>query len=82
MTEAATKIADQVRLRRRLPPPHMRRAIRLAAGLSAAEVAAAMGVTRQAVAAWERGRRTPRGPLLSAYIEVLEAMTDSNGDAS
>jgi transcriptional regulator with XRE-family HTH domain len=33
-----------------------------------------LGVTRQAVSKYERGKRTPRGQLLEAYIAVLEEM--------
>lgn len=69
-------IAQQAALRRRLPAPPMRRAIRVAAGFTGAEVAATLGVSRQAVAQWERGTRTPRGTHLRAYLEVLDALSE------
>jgi DNA-binding transcriptional regulator YiaG len=73
-TRAATAVVERMTLRRRLPAPHMRRALRVSAGLSAAEVADALGVTRQAISRWERGEREPRGPLLTEYVAVLDAI--------
>jgi DNA-binding transcriptional regulator YiaG len=72
--EAVSRLAASMRLRRRLPAPALRRAIRANAGVSTAEVAAAIGVTRQAVSNWERGLRSPRGAQLEAYIAVLEEL--------
>lgn len=75
---AASVLVDRMALRRRLPPPQMRRAMREAAGLSAAEVAAELGVTRQAISRWERGQREPRGRLLSEYVSVLDAIAQAD----
>jgi len=63
-----------VRARRNLPPPVMRRAIRLAANTSLRAVAEAVGVTPQAVAFWEQGDRTPAGQRLVRYVEVLRSL--------
>jgi transcriptional regulator with XRE-family HTH domain len=52
----------------------MRRALRASSGLSAAELAGMIGVTRQAMSKYERGLRTPRGQLLEAYIAVLQEL--------
>lgn len=52
----------------------MRRALRVTAGLSAAELAASLGVTRQAVSKWERGERHPRGQHLVAYVNALDVL--------
>lgn len=71
---AAAAVAQRLQSRRRLPSPAMRRALRQSSGLSAAELAELMGVTRQAVSKWERGVRTPRGPHLEAYIAVLDEL--------
>jgi transcriptional regulator with XRE-family HTH domain len=60
----------------------MRRALRESAGLSAAELATEIGVTRQAVANWERGLRTPRGKNLVDYVSVLEQLATIDRDAS
>lgn len=67
-------LTTQVRVRRALPEPAVRRAIRRAAGVSLADVADVLGVTRQAVSMWELGERTPRGPLLHAYLDALRAL--------
>lgn len=82
--QAAKNAADLASLRRRLPPPAMRRALRHGAGLTLAEVAASIGdVTPQAIGHWESGTRTPRGALLSAYVAVLEQFSiDSRPEAS
>lgn len=47
------------------------RALRIAADLSLDEVAAAVGVSRQAVATWETGGRRPRGQNARRYGAVL-----------
>ena len=70
----AAQVGHLARLRRRLPPPALRRAVRQSAGMSAAQVATALGVTRQAVSAWERGTRCPRGEMLEAYVAVLDEL--------
>ena len=54
------------------------RRIRLAAGLSQAEIAAAVGVSSFAVSRWERGERRPYGPSGAAYGRLLR---DLVGDA-
>jgi DNA-binding transcriptional regulator YiaG len=67
---------DQVlarsRLRRRLPPPAMRRQLREQAGISQAEIAAVVGVTRECVSNWESGNRAPRPQHLERYVAFLE----------
>jgi len=76
-TSVATAVRERMRLHRELPPPAARRALRLAAGLTIAEVAQAAGASRQAVSMWERGERTPRGDFLVRYIEALRAMREA-----
>jgi transcriptional regulator with XRE-family HTH domain len=71
-----TELRNLIRARRQLPPPPTRRALREASGLSGADVARAMGVTRQAVSNWERGLRDPRGATLDAYLEVLALLRE------
>ena len=48
-------------MRRLVATPGAARTIREAAGLSQAEIAAALKVTQTAVSRWERGERVPRG---------------------
>ena len=45
--------------RRRLPVPPDRRRIRIAAGISQAELGDALSVSRAAIARWEKGSRVP-----------------------
>lgn len=61
--------------RRRLPPPEVRRALRVNANVSQAAVAAAVGVSAEEVCRWERGTRTPRpGPTLDKYLDTLNRL--------
>jgi len=64
---------------RSLPAPAVARAIRLGAGLSQDELAAAFPhpVTRSAVSLWESGRRRPRGIHLVEYVELLDEVRRS-----
>jgi transcriptional regulator with XRE-family HTH domain len=45
--------------------------LRTAAGLTLAEIADEVGVSRQAVGYWEAGSRFPRGVHLKKYLKVL-----------
>jgi len=76
MGSAAEQVSRAASIRRRLPTPRMRRAIRESSGLSGAELARALKVVPQTVSNWERGSRTPRGEMLEAYVAVLEALSD------
>ena len=60
-----------MRAKRALPAPAALRAIREAAGLSQADVASILGMTRESVCRWEAGARSPRGPLRIAYVHLL-----------
>ncbi len=59
---------------RRLPDPEVRRLLRIRAGITQAELAAALDVSRPAVCRWERGQRSPTGERLEAYLEALERL--------
>lgn len=72
-----TRLRATLDAKRALPPPAARRALRLAAGASIADVADAVGVTRQAISYWELGRRTPRGEALRRYVAVLDVLRGS-----
>lgn len=63
-----------MRVRRSLPDPSERRALRESAGLTQQELADAIGVSRQAVGLWESGLRTPRGRFLDDYTEAIAAL--------
>jgi DNA-binding transcriptional regulator YiaG len=64
----------RARARRRLPAPPARKLLRQGSGLSQQDVATALGVTREAVAQWEAGRRTPRALHLESYLAILEKL--------
>jgi DNA-binding transcriptional regulator YiaG len=64
----------KVSLHRQLPPPKSCRVIRELSGVSTADVANALGVTRQTISNWENGKRAPRGPHLEGYLEILDLL--------
>jgi DNA-binding XRE family transcriptional regulator len=74
MSGQLATLAERIAVRRELPPPATRRALRLAAGVTQGEIAEACGVTRQAVCQWERGIATPGRAALVRYIEVLRLL--------
>ena len=61
---------------RELPPPAERRRLRRKTGVSTLDIARALGVTPQAVGAWERGERTPSRELLPRYLEILRIVRE------
>jgi transcriptional regulator with XRE-family HTH domain len=69
-----TELVEEIRQARRLPPPPLAKAIREAAGVSQQRLADELGVHRVSVARWELGLRRPRGRLLVAYIDLLDAL--------
>ena len=70
------EVADAVTLAtaRSLVRSGVARQIRVAAGLSQAEVAAAIGGSVAAVSRWEAGQRVPHGPAAIRYGELLQAL--------
>jgi hypothetical protein len=75
-------LLEQLRSRRRLPPPAERRRVREAAGVSLRQLAAAIppnGVSVMAVVRWEAGA-TPRNlEHLRGYAELLEELRRFEG---
>jgi transcriptional regulator with XRE-family HTH domain len=74
VTELLKEIRQARRQARRLPPPDLAKAIRAAAGVSQQRLADELGVHRVSVARWELGQRRPRGRLLHAYADLLDAL--------
>lgn len=75
MTATITaRINSRMRLRNDLPEPEQRRSIREAAGLTQQDIADVVGVSRQAITAWEAGDRYPRKAQLARYVEALTAL--------
>ena len=72
--QSLTVAIRRARARRELPTPHLCRQIRERAGLSQSDVARALGVTREAVAYWELGKRIPRPDRALAYGALLERL--------
>jgi len=68
-------LVDQVRASRTFSP-RVAKAIREAAGVSQQRVAAELGVHRVSVARWELGERVPRGPMLTAYVDLLRQLQE------
>lgn len=69
----------------RLPAPAQRRAVRRAAGVTQARLAAELGVYAGTISEWERGLRSPRPAAKARYARLLreiEAAIKSAGDAS
>ncbi|MEU0525904.1 telomere-associated protein Tap [Streptomyces niveus] len=60
--------------RTHLPEPAERARLRGGYGLTQAEVAAALDVTRATVAGWESGRSEPQGATRAAYAKLLEGI--------
>ncbi|WUO18016.1 helix-turn-helix domain-containing protein (plasmid) [Streptomyces sp. NBC_00289] len=57
-----------------LPGPAERARLRVAANLTQAEVADALGVHRVQVVRWETGRAEPRQPHRQTYARFLDAL--------
>jgi DNA-binding transcriptional regulator YiaG len=79
MNLTLTELSERVKSRRELPSPAARRALRREAGISAAELAEALGVTEGAVLTWERGTREPRGRNRDGYIQALRILSRTGG---
>ena len=63
-------LIEEIRARQ-LPPAGMRRAIRLAAGVSQVRMAAELGVHRLTFVRWENGTHEPRGDNRAHYASLL-----------
>jgi transcriptional regulator with XRE-family HTH domain len=65
-------LAERRRLQA-LPPPSVRRALRIGVGASQTDVGRAVGVSRAAIGMYEGGSRRPAGEHLERYLDVLKA---------
>jgi len=68
---------DRAQRRRSLPSPVERRLLRMRAGLTQADVAGCLGTTTAAVSRYESGDRSPRGPIIDRYLDILDRLTDA-----
>ena len=71
---AVDALLEEVAAGEVLPPPAERKRLRVAAGLSQVQIAAALGTRREAVGNWESGRTEPRSPQRAAYARLLEGL--------
>ena len=79
MAEASpTSVLDLARLRAAMASGRAK-SIRVAADLTQAEVAAAIGASRCTIASWEQGYRRPWGALALRYIALLDALERQRG---
>lgn len=60
-----------------LPEPGERVRLRKAFGISGAQLARSIGVSRQTLHAWERGDKEPTGDNREAYAAILSAWADT-----
>lgn len=65
-----------------LPSPRVRQQLRVAAGLTQAEVADAIGVQRVAVARWEAGLTQPHRGNRLKYAHLLRRLATKYPDAA
>ncbi|MFG2585845.1 helix-turn-helix domain-containing protein [Streptomyces malaysiensis] len=72
--DSVEALLEVARLTARMPEPAERLRLRQAAGLSRAQVAAAVGVGRQTVANWEEGTTDPQPPGRFKYLRLLEGL--------
>ncbi|MEW2636519.1 helix-turn-helix transcriptional regulator [Streptomyces sp. NPDC048389] len=74
MSELFDAVDALVASRSPLPPPAERRRLRQTHALTLDEVAAALGVRRATVGAWESGKTEPRPPEREAYARLLKQL--------
>jgi DNA-binding transcriptional regulator YiaG len=68
------ELLGQIRVRRALPEPAVRRELREAAGLTQREVGRVIGVDEATVSRWESGARAPRGLRRESYAALLKRL--------
>ena len=77
MGSTVDQLLQKVRSRRQLPPPNECRQIRIDAGISLREVAAAVGVSHAAIVSWERGSRPRDSEHAASYSRLLTELQRS-----
>ncbi|MFJ1838941.1 helix-turn-helix domain-containing protein [Streptomyces sp. NPDC088175] len=69
-------LLEEARLAAEMPPPQERLRLREAAGLTRAQVAAAVGVARGTILNWENGASTPVPPARLPYLRLLRGLAE------
>jgi DNA-binding transcriptional regulator YiaG len=77
--DALRKAVELAATRRQLPTPSECVSIRLKAGLTREQLAAAVGVTDSALALWEKGARRPSDRHAERYLSVLREIARASG---
>lgn len=75
-------LLEQIRVRRALPGPAVRRELREAAGLTQRDVALVIGVDEATVSRWETGAREPRGQRREGYSALLKRLREADKSLS
>jgi DNA-binding transcriptional regulator YiaG len=75
MTETIDAVLQKAKVRRDLPGPGLRRAIRKQAHLTLLDVAQAINVGAPAVSRYEKGEREPRGKTRELYSHLLSRLS-------
>lgn len=65
-----------------LPPPAVRRQLRLADGLTQRQLADTLQVKPLTILRWESGQTEPRRPWRDAYAQLLQRLTEKYPDAA
>lgn len=68
-------LEEMIRVKRSLPSPDARRAIRESVGVSQGDVAVALGVSQRSVSRWETGESDPTKQVLADYVDLLDRMS-------
>ena len=68
------EVLELARIRRRLPPPKIRRTLRERAGIPQTSMAAALNVESSTISRWESGAREPRDQHLQRDLAALERL--------
>jgi len=76
MAIATGPVAAKLSARRRLPAPAMRKAIRVQAQATQADLASLLHVQPETICRWESGTRTPSGRHLVRYVELLDELQE------
>lgn len=74
-----SKLRDRARAQRELPSPRNARSLRLASGVTIAELADVVGVSPRAICHWEAGARRPRGEAGERYAAALTILARELG---
>jgi DNA-binding transcriptional regulator YiaG len=74
-----TALRRRIRANAALPCPDERRRLRVTAGLTQADLAAAAAVSVATISMWERGAREPTGTARDAYRRILAMLREETG---